>query len=234
MARNCNRCGKRQANRVCVECAVATPCISCGQPHGKGARAKYCAACLEAGGYPRPDGYKEGRRVKSTKQEWNSSTYIGLEPEQVDWARLAAYIDGEGSVNLSPRRTDKRFSRFQSATFCAKVVVTNTDFRLTKWCIDVFGMTWHMQKRQSDRWSEAHIAAAYGYRAAWILQNCLPWFLLKREQAEVVLEHQKSTKVGAWERGSGVRTPTDILEYRQSLKDRLTELNRRGPRAKEG
>jgi hypothetical protein len=66
------------------------------------------------------------------------------------------------------------------------------------------------------------------FQAAWVLRNCLPWFLMKQEQAKVVIEHQESTTPDNFNRGSGIRTPQDILEYRQMLKNRITELNKRG------
>jgi len=146
----------------------------------------------------------------------------------LDWARLAIFIDGEGSINLVPRRTDTG----DTMTFCGKVVVTNTDPRLAKWCLDTFGMKFysHGNNRNSNpRWKPCYFAQACGYKAAWILLNCLPYFILKREQAEVVLAHQETTQVGTWNRGSGVKTPTDILQFRLELKRQLTELNRRGP-----
>lgn len=230
MAHRCNRCGKRQQNRVCPECVAATQCKTCGVQHGKGAQVKYCDVCLAANGYPRPEGYKESKRVKSPKMEWRGEEYLGLRPSTTDWARLAAYIDGEGSINLSPRLTGQS----KSLTLCGKVVVTNTDFRLIKWCSETFGMSFHTRSFEwaggrADKWKPCYWANANGYRAAWILNQCLPWFLMKREQALVVLEHQQTTAVGYWGRGKGVQTPTDILAYRQSLKDKLTQLNRRGP-----
>jgi len=160
---------------------------------------------------------------------WDTDEYLGLKPSATDWARLAAYIDGEGCISLAPRQTPKG----KSLTFYGKVVVTNTDIRLANWCLKNFGMKffvkghgWAGERGQS--WKDCYFAQACSYKAAWILRNCLPWFLLKREQAEVVLAHQETTKVGTWERGPGVKTPQDLLDYRMSLKNKLLELNKRG------
>lgn len=49
------------------------------------------------------------------------------------------------------------------------------------------------------------------------------------DRDKLVIEHQKTTKVGTWERASGKATPQDIFEYRMSLKKRISELNKRGP-----
>jgi len=160
--------------------------------------------------------------------EWRGAEYLGYKLEPTDWARLAAYIDGEGSINLVPRKTP----HMKSMTYCAKVVVTNTDFRLAKWCYDTFGMKFYghsNNNRQNPNWKSCVVAQACGFKAAWILRNCLPWFVLKMAQAEVVLAHQETLVPDAFPRGQGYQTPTDILEMRLGLKQQLTELNKRGP-----
>jgi hypothetical protein len=62
------------------------------------------------------------------------------------------------------------------------------------------------------------------------MYNCLPWFLLKRSQAELILEHQETTTPDFWQRGPGLRTPENVLEFRDKLRERMHDLNRRGPR----
>lgn len=84
-------------------------------------------------------------------------------------------------------------------------------------------------RKKYPNWRGCWYAQACGYKASWILRNCLSWFKLKRSQAEVVLEHQQTTKAGTFKRGQGITTPQNILDYRLELKRRLTELNRRGP-----
>lgn len=223
-SRLCKTCKtNRTKNRVCATCAAAKTCARCDAPTRRGAQAKYCETCLPL---VNTEQYhpKETRRVSREKQNWDADSYLGLTPDSHDWARLAAFIDGEGSIGLSPRKTPL----MKSMTFCGKAVVTNTDFRLIVWCHETFGMPFSEAKRNHPVWKKAYHASAGGYRAAWILRNCLPWFLLKKQQAEIVLEHQRTTKVGTWNRGSGVSTPQDILQYRLALKQRLGDLNKRG------
>jgi hypothetical protein len=215
-----------------------TNCSRCGRDLTElinGKRCKgMCVSCYDKTRHETlPSYFKENKRVDSPRLYWDSEKYLGLSPSPYDWARLAAYIDGEGSINLSPRKVP----RMKSITFCGRVVIVNTDFRLASWCADTFGMVLFIKRHSKNQdlqakernWKDCYYAQACGYRAAWILRNCLSWFLLKREQAEVVLSHQETTKVGTWERKSGVATPQDLLDYRMSLKDRLTDLNRRGP-----
>ena len=211
-------------------------CICCGKIHYRGARSKFCSSCARKA-YYRPE-IRGDRRSHGENRQWDADSYLGLTPTEMDWARLAAFIDGEGSISLCPRHTPK----MKSITFCGKVVVTNTDFRLAKWCMDVFGMRTYerefvSQKEQAleRNWKTCFYAQALGFRATWILRNCLPWFLLKRSQAEVVIEHQKTTSVDYWQRGGShaTQTPVEVLKFRFELKQKLSDLNRRGPAEKE-
>ncbi len=233
-SRLCKRCNQvRTANRVCADCAAKTQCVRCGVEHGLGAQAKYCKECVSK--IPCEVYHpKETRRVVSARMEWESPTYMGFTPTSHDWARLAAYIDGEGSINFSPRQ-----SRVpgQSMTLMGRVDVTNTDIRLIQWCANTFGMGWrgkpHSPGKRSGKeqnWKPCYHATSTSFRAAWLMHNCLPWFILKRAQASILIEHQTTTVVGLWERGVARKTPQDILKYRLSLKHKLAELNRRGPK----
>lgn len=208
-------------------------CSECGGPLGKKRCKGMCARCYAANRRETvPELSKENRRSKSPKLDWDSDEYIGLKPTETDWARLAAYIDGEGCIQLSPRQTPN----MKSLTLCGKVAVTNTDGRLALWCLETFGMkfykkghNWAGSRAIERNWKDCYFSQAIGYRAAWVCHNCLPWFLLKREQAETLLEHQATTRVGVWERGSGVTTPQELLDYRMSLKSKMHDLNKRGP-----
>lgn len=169
------------------------------------------------------DQYKVNRRSKSPKKDWDQPAYMGLTPASTDWARLAAFIDGEGTIGLNPRRTK------DSPIFCARVQITNTDPRLPVWLYDNFGFAVTIGNRKSDRWKDCYWSSAHGYRACWVLRNCLPWLLLKKEQAEIVLKHQTTIGFVAFDRGPGMTTPDNVIQFRMELKNRLHDLNHRGP-----
>lgn len=228
-SRLCKRCKiERTSARVCTACAAARTCERCSVKHGRGAQAKYCLDCLPKVAIEKYHP-KEGRRVVREAHDWDRPDYMGLNPDSHDWARLAAYIDGEGSINLTPKKTTNG-----STSYSSRVVVTNTDFRLAKWCSDIFGIrahhkaAWDPSGSRAINWKPCYFSQADSFRAAWVLRNCLPWFVLKREQAEVVLENQKSMRVDTWQRGSGVMLPENVLEFRADPKSRLTALNKRG------
>lgn len=89
-------------------------------------------------------------------------------------------------------------------------------------------MNYHTSRKNSDRWKPCFWAQACSYRACWIAYNVLPWLMLKGEQAELLLKHQET--MGSFVRGSGVKTPTNVLEFRSDLRNKMHDLNKRGPR----
>lgn len=196
-------------------------CQRCNEVHGRDSRAKYCLACLplvlRAQKQP-----KESRRVHSVRMDWGGPSYLGLTPDSHDWARLAAYIDGEGSINFSPKNGPG------GVLLSGRVQVTNTDVRLMAWVGNVFGMKIHFrQTGQPERWKPCYWATAENYRGAWIAKNCMPWFVMKADQAQLLLDHQQT--MGSWQRGSGIKTPGNVVEFRNSLRTKMRQLNRRGP-----
>jgi hypothetical protein len=116
------------------------------------------------------------------------------EPSQIDWARLAAFIDGEGCISISgPSESGKRT---RSTYLLAKI--TNTDARLLEWV----GNTLRM--------------------ATEVLEGCLPYFIIKKEQAEVGLAHQRL--IGIRQREKSPRITPESFNARMELRDQLSML----------
>lgn len=240
MDKPCITCGIKDASRGrrarhCSKCVGSLKCVMCQKPHERKAGTKYCLECLPK--IPTTVYHpKESRRVNSPKQDWSGESYLGLTPTSHDWARLAAYLDGEGCIRLGMRgQGGKHKAAGYTPCFYAYSVVTNTDPRLPAWCSATFGMRVYGKSQRwagslAANWKGCFFAQASGFRACWILQNCMPWFILKRAQAEIVLEHQKTTIADGFGRTPGSRLPQDILEYRRSLKEKISTLNKRGPR----
>src|SRR6266478_2274849 len=163
--------------------------------------------------------------AKVDKREWKLPIFEGLCPTAIDWAMMAAYLDGEGSVLINPRRSrvgsgDGMFQDIAS-TFYLKITVANTDPRLVAWCKAKFGGTF------KDANSRAYYVgrnikiawhwSASSTRAAWILYNCMPYFVIKDEQANIGIQLQESmTLSGGWR-----RLPKEVIEARRELKRQL-------------
>jgi len=38
------------------------------------------------------------------RRQWKAEEFDGLKPTVYDWVRMAAFLDGEGNLNINPRR----------------------------------------------------------------------------------------------------------------------------------
>ena len=133
--------------------------------------------------------------------------------EAIDWARMAAYIDGEGCIRIRPVSTGRR-------NHALELSLTNTDYRLLSWISTTFGGKVYKAvgcktttKKNVWRWQ------ANPNESKAILEGCLPYFIVKREQAEIgiafknLCEQQKASREVV--RGKGV--PEHILSQRQGF-----------------
>jgi len=108
-----------------------------------------------------------------------------MEPTQIDWARLAAFIDGEGTIVI------KSYKVKYTQLF---IRIANTDPRLPIWCKDVFGGQLYASDSNAIRKNGRRVYTwvLQSKKAELILRGCLPYFLLKKEQAEIALVYRKT------------------------------------------
>jgi hypothetical protein len=109
-----------------------------------------------------------------------------MKPTQIDWARLAAYLDGEGTIVIIKSRLE----------YTQLVIrVANTDPRLPMWCKELFGGKVYASDtnvRRDGRSRRFYTWAIQSQKAENILRECLPHFILKREQAEIALAYRET------------------------------------------
>jgi hypothetical protein len=132
---------------------------------------------------------------------------------EIDWAKLAAFIDGEGTIVIIKAR--KHYTQLV-------IRIANTDPRLPMWCFRNFGGKIYAysgkgKQRRYFTW------ATQSQKAENILRMCLPHFLLKREQALVALEYRDTF------RHRKGRTPeqeltVDRQAIRRAYKEELSRL----------
>lgn len=140
-----------------------------------------------------------------------------------DWAKMAAYIDGEGSIGI---RLRKAGPRNKADRHVITVVLCNSDPRLITWAQDLFCVgslsirkIWNPDapgRIKSRR--PSYIWEVQAKRAEWLLKNCLPYFTIKVEQARICLE-LSSTMSNVWN-----RVPPEVFIKRQELKQQLHTL----------
>lgn len=138
-------------------------------------------------------------------------------PTQIDYARLAAYIDGEGCVQIHRQRQySKKAKANWKPHYIVQVVITNTDPRLVVWCRENFGgfiVSYDTYARSAFKW------CAHSKSCADILENCLPYFIIKRKQAEIAIAFRTTYSKAYIGRGRSV--PDAVIEQRDSMVEEL-------------
>jgi hypothetical protein len=145
---------------------------------------------------------------------------------EVDWARLAAFIDGEGCIRVSSRTgylgRDRR-------NMCLQINISNTDPRLPQWLKETFGGGVYLRDHNHKlnvKWANCFSWIVSTHHARVILERCLPYFVIKRDQAEIAIAFQKTMQG----KGRSRRTPDHIIEQRWKYRDALSALKGRSSR----
>ena len=157
-----------------------------------------------------------------SKREWLPPA----NPPELEWIRLAAFIDGEGSIGIRKRtwQPPKRKSSC-SPHYVTTVVLCNTDPRLIVWAKNTFqvGTTSIRDFKNPGERTHSHHRPCYIWEvsaraAQWILEGCFPFFVMKKDQAQICLDIRSTMhQVGRPRQG----LPIDVLNLRAELKDKL-------------
>lgn len=143
-----------------------------------------------------------------------------------DWARLAAFIDGEGCLSLRARTNNK--SSVGARICTPEFSVANTDVRLIFWLKKNFGgraqalAKGPRQQKTCYKWEPKYT------QIKDILVGCLPYFIIKREQAEIVIALKTLLLSKPWK---GAAVTEAEKDQREGLYKRIHVLNRRGREA---
>lgn len=161
------------------------------------------------------------------QRDWKLPYFEELCPSELNWAQLASFIDGEGSILIN---TQKRGGT-EAKGFYLRIMVANTDVRLMVWLKERFGGTFvnaNTEKYyEGKNWKRAYHWGTSSRRAAWILTNCLPFFVMKTEQAELGIQLQESLELYS-RVGRQSSLPANIHESRKEIKRRLLTLKAKG------
>ncbi len=136
----------------------------------------------------------------------------------IDLSRMAAYLDGEGAIRIRARNRSHAPSYIE-------LRIGNTDFRLLSWLHKTFGGRIRQEPRSSRQkfywiW-DVQRDSAYS-----ILVGCLPYFVMKRDQAEVAIEFHQLAKQNFRDRASSKEKlfsadSQDNMEKRKDLMQKL-------------
>jgi hypothetical protein len=140
-----------------------------------------------------------------------------------DWIRLAAFIDGEGCITITsaPAR-----GRATCAQYNILVTVTNTSPRLFEWLCGTFG---GKAIPANANWKKPNTRPVWRWlinelQGVEILKGCLPFFIIKKEQAETALFFRKE-KESRFEKLGTRQVTADEIEQRLALQKKMKSLN---------
>lgn len=106
-------------------------------------------------------------------------------PTDIDWAQLASFIDGEGSIRINEVPYDRARKIYYNCNL--HVFISNTDIRLMNHFKSLFGGSIHVGNHKTNNHRTCYKWCVAAKKAEAILKGCLPYFIIKREQAEVAL-----------------------------------------------
>lgn len=148
---------------------------------------------------------------------------IMLDITEPQKAYIAGIIDGEGSITIS-RKIDKTMRA--GVAYRPYVPVTNTDRRLLDWLFETTGLgnvrpnaiPKNPNHKPSWRWE------LWSQQAHQLLLNILPYLILKKEQAILLIEFMERVRYGVGRNG----LTDDELKFQSDIYNKLVILNKRG------
>lgn len=142
----------------------------------------------------------------------------------INAAYLAGIIDGEGCVYVNRR---KIAGRRKTPGYSVKVVVSITSYSLVEWFIKHADLTSiHYVENPGPNRKPKWGCTWNNSKAEWLLNNVLPYLVIKKLQAMLgieLLEHLRNTFGG-----KGKQVSEDNVVYRESIKQQISVLNKRG------
>lgn len=144
-----------------------------------------------------------------------SNPYELLSPADVDWARLAALIDGEGSILIN-KRTGRE-------DVWLRVVICNTDPRMIVWLKETFGGTAIVaRKAYRDGYKAQMKWQVNCVQAEWLLRGCYKYLICKQDQADIAFAYRATSRGAGGHRGRP--TPPELVAERLALREQLRQL----------
>jgi hypothetical protein len=133
-------------------------------------------------------------------------------------AYLAGIIDGEGCITISRASIPSGPNR----SYVLSLSVANTNYKLPQWIKDNFGGAIYSGKAKNPNGASRQNWNTYGDHASELLEQVLPYLLLKTEEAELGVAFQKSKTTVQGRR----RVPDEELTRRDVLYKKMRGLKK--------
>lgn len=133
---------------------------------------------------------------------------------ETEWAYLAGIIDGEGTICITGRPR-------------MVVAIYNSNPDLLDWIKLHFGGYVNWTPSRKPEWKPIGRVQFADSFAIEILRGVLPFLVLKRRQAKIVLAYHETRLPLEGGRRQGV--PWQLAGLREGMRLKLKQLNKRGP-----
>lgn len=131
------------------------------------------------------------------------------------WAYLAGIVDGEGCFCIGKTNSHKNHT--------LAITVTNTNIQLIIWLKDNFGGHITVYKTKNEKYKTSYKwQFTKASKVKCILEKILPHLIVKKEQAMIALEFGRTVGRG------GRKTSPEVINYRETLRQNILKLNKRG------
>ena len=150
-----------------------------------------------------------------------------LFPHDREWtvaelAYFAGIIDGEGCLSLT---VGKRRANGLSLTRATQLYVGNTDPRVIQWIQSRFGGSVALRPSpHPERHKPLWRWLCSGANIEPVLRAVLPYLIIKREQATLILAYRKTMAMV----GSNAQTTNETQQTQDEMIAQLRVLNKRG------
>lgn len=126
---------------------------------------------------------EEGVKLRRPGHRLKKTVLIPKEKWKLHY--LAGIIDGEGAIKLQKSRGSRHGAH-------PRLWVKNTDKKLVEWLHKTFGGHMNFERRLRTKWSDIWIWSVHStFDLTQLLPLVLPYLIVKREDAEKVLEFCK-------------------------------------------
>ena len=140
-------------------------------------------------------------------------------------AYFAGILDGEGCFCLHSHTAKPSF---RGHIYACAIHVGNTDIRLLQWIADRFGGRVFAEQRQNAKWKDVwRWYARTDDMDVW-LPAVLPYLIIKRDQAELLMAYRKTLPPKARTHRSTGATTDAVKQQRAQIHANLAMLNKRG------
>lgn len=134
---------------------------------------------------------------------------------------LAAFVDGEGTINIGMRKFPSGDSYYQQ-----RLSVGNTNIRLIEWLIENFGGSFPKATNRGENRKDMYLWELSGSNSYKLIKKIRPYLILKQEQADCAIELYE--KVSKWNYNSSKPLPEHKKKLAKELYQRNKVLNKNG------